>query len=77
MRTARPLVTCSRITLCGAVGQLAVDFDPAIDRARMHDQAVGLEQLAALFRQAKESNVFAESRENILFAAVRAESAAD
>src|SRR2546423_7691128 len=35
-----------------AVGQLAVDLDATIDRTWMHDQAIGLEPFAALFRQA-------------------------
>ena len=33
-----------------AVGDFAVDFDAAIDRARMHDQAIGLQQFRARFR---------------------------
>ena len=33
-----------------AIGDFAVDLDAAIDRAGMHDQAIGLQQFRALFR---------------------------
>ena len=45
MRTATPLVTCSRITEYGSVGDLAGDLDAAVHRARVHDDGVGLGQL--------------------------------
>ena len=37
-----------------AVGDFAVDFDAAIDRAGMHDQAVRFQPFRALFGEAKE-----------------------
>ncbi len=33
-----------------AVGDFAVDLDAAIDRARMHDQAIRLQKFCPLFR---------------------------
>ena len=33
-----------------AVGDFAVDLDPAVDRSGMHDQAVGLQKSRAVFR---------------------------
>ena len=33
-----------------AVGQIAVQLDTTIDRARMHDEAIGLQQFRAFFR---------------------------
>src|SRR5262245_24813129 len=44
------------------VRDLAIDLDPAVDRSGMHDQAVGLQKFRALFRQAKQADVFAKSR---------------
>jgi hypothetical protein len=41
-----------------AISQLAVDFNAAIDRAGVHDQAIGFQPLAAFFRQAKQADVF-------------------
>jgi hypothetical protein len=43
MRTAMPKVTCGRITPA-AVGHGGVDLDAAVDRARVHDDGVGLGQ---------------------------------
>ena len=61
MRTARPLVTCSRMTLRDAVSHVAVDLDAAVDRAGMHDEAVGFERAARALVRPKERGVFAKT----------------
>ena len=33
-----------------AVGDFAVDLDPAVDRSGMHDQTIGLQKFRAFFR---------------------------
>ena len=43
-----------------AVGDFAVDLDAAVDRAWMHDQAIGFQKLRPLFRQAEKPDVFAD-----------------
>ena len=43
-----------------AVGDFAVDFDAAVDRAGMHDQAIRFQQFRAFLGQAKQADVFAE-----------------
>ena len=53
MRTAMPKVTCGRITLCGAVDHGGVDLDAAVDRARVHDDGVGLGPAQLLGREAE------------------------
>ena len=42
MRTATPRATWSRMTARGAVGDRGIDLDAAVDRARVHDDGVGL-----------------------------------
>src|SRR5438874_4397349 len=44
-----------------AVGDVAVDFNAAVDRAGMHDQTLWFQKFCALFGQAEQTNVFAEA----------------
>ncbi len=64
MRTARPLVTCSRINERPAVGNFAVNFHAAIDRAGMHDQRIGFGPGQAGFVQAEKLRVFVDAGEH-------------
>ena len=45
-----------------SIGDFAVDLDPAVNRAGMHDQAIGFQKFCAFFCQAKQADVFTESR---------------
>ena len=59
MRTATPISTCSRITLRDVVGDIGVDLDAPVHRARMHDQRVGLGARQFLEVEAEEVEIFA------------------
>src|SRR5436190_24331268 len=50
----------------GTVGQLAVNYDAAVNRTRMYDQTTGFEELGALPGQTKERGIFAETRKILL-----------
>ena len=63
MRTATPISTCSRIRLCGAVGDGRVDLDAAVHRAGMHDHRVGLGRGELLGVEAEEVEIFAHRRD--------------
>src|ERR1035437_7905972 len=47
-----------------AIRNLAVDLDPAVDRAGVRDHRVGLGTREALFVEAKHRRVFADTREH-------------
>src|SRR5947208_2172489 len=49
-----------------AISYIAVNFHSAVNRAGMHDEAVGLEPFRAGFGETKEAGVFAEAREILL-----------
>src|SRR5581483_3682039 len=44
-----------------AVSNFAVDLDATIDRARMHDETIGLENLRALFGESEKRGVLTDS----------------
>ena len=49
-----------------AIGNFAVNFHAAIDRTRMHDQRIGFGFFQALFVQAKQTRVFAQTGKHAL-----------
>ena len=57
MRTAMPLLTCSRITERAAVGDRRVHLHPAVDRARVHDDGVRLGEFEAFLGEAVELEI--------------------
>ena len=63
IRTARPLVTCSRISRVRAVGHVGRELDAAVDRAGGQEQDVGLGSGQPLAVHRVEQRIFADRGE--------------
>ena len=65
MRTAMPLVTCSRMTAI-AIGNFTFDLHAAVHGAGVHDHGLGLGERETFAVQAEEPGILADARNIVL-----------